>query len=100
MKTKEEIEELAEIAFQKELKDSNQNINWVGYGKGIRETVKETWKGLWIKGYLQSQLDKEKDIIKAKMSVYKRYADWNDEVADDANQCIERLKEQLSKLKS
>jgi hypothetical protein len=52
-----EIEKLAEIAFQDELIKSNQNINWVGYGKGIDGTSKERWIELWIKGYTQCQKD-------------------------------------------
>ena len=65
MKTKEEIEQLhkevvklvAEIAFKDELIKSNQNINWIGYGKGIDGTSKEKWLELFIKGYTQSQED-------------------------------------------
>lgn len=55
MKTQEEIEQLAESAFQDELIKSNQNINWIGYGKGIDGTSKERWMELWIKGYTQCQ---------------------------------------------
>lgn len=55
MKTPEEIKSLAETAFQDELIKSNQNINWIGYGKGIDGTSKEKWIELWIKGYNQSQ---------------------------------------------
>jgi hypothetical protein len=71
MKTKKEIEQLAEIAFKDELIKSNQNINWIGYGKGIDGTAKERWIELWIKGYTQSQEDMddkkytEEDIRKA-----------------------------------
>ena len=57
MKSKEEIEQLAEIAFKDELIKSNQNINWIGYGKGIDGTSKERWIELWIKGYTQCQED-------------------------------------------
>lgn len=57
MKTPEELKSLAEKAFQDELIKSNQNINWIGYGKGIDGTSKEIWIDLWIKGYNQSQKD-------------------------------------------
>ena len=57
MKTQEEIEQLAEIAFKDELIKSNQNINWIGYGKGIDGTSKERWIELWIKGYTKCQED-------------------------------------------
>lgn len=57
MKTQEEIEQLSETAFQDELIKSNQNINWIGYGKGIDGTSKERWIELWIKGYTQCQED-------------------------------------------
>ncbi len=59
MKSKKEIEQLAETAFQDELIKSNQNINWIGYGKGIDGTSKEKWIELWIKGYTQCQEDWE-----------------------------------------
>jgi hypothetical protein len=79
MKTKEEIEQLhkevvklvAEIAFKDELIKSNQNINWIGYGKGIDGTSKEKWLELFIKGYTQSQEDMadkkytEEDMLKS-----------------------------------
>ena len=55
MKKPEEIKSLAETAFQEELIKSNQNINWIGYGKGIDGISKEKWIELWIKGYTQCQ---------------------------------------------
>lgn len=97
MKTTEEIKSLAEIAFQDELIESNQNINWIGYGKGIDGISKEKWIELWIKGYAKYQKDTEEDLIKAKITVYNRYTEWNEEVASDARLCIERLNESLNK---
>lgn len=55
MKTKEEIQVLAEIAFKDELNNSNQDPNWVGYGKGIDGISKDKWIELWIKGYTESE---------------------------------------------
>lgn len=103
MKTPEEIQVLAEKAFQDELIKSNQNINWIGYGKGIDGTSKERWIELWIKGYTKYQEDNsnkkytEEDLIKAKINCYKYYTEWNEEVASDAQERIIKLTELLNK---
>lgn len=61
-KTPEEIKVLSEIAFQDELIKSKQNVNWIGYGKGIDGVSKEKWIELWIKGYTKSQEDNVTEI--------------------------------------
>ena len=55
MQTEEEIEILAEVAFQKAVDESNQDKNWIGYGKGVDGVSKAKWTQIWIKGYLGSQ---------------------------------------------
>lgn len=37
----------------------------------------------------------EEAEVKAKIDAYERYTHWGDEVANDANKCIENLKKKL-----
>jgi len=62
----DDVEKMAEDAYQKELIKSNQDVNWIGYGKGIDGIEKSKWKKLWINAYkAATKTFTEDDVRKA-----------------------------------
>lgn len=94
MKTPEEIQVLAHKFVSKDGNFTKNQLNQMTWGFAERG---------FIEGYSKCQEDNsnkkytEEDLIKAKISVYDKYTEWNEEVASDARRCIERLNESLNK---
>lgn len=126
MKTPEEIEKLIKDSIYKEIKADNQSdkyfenawMVWWGlmdtnFMNGIIKAFTKYEKDNEEKVFslvseitdLNEQIDvlkknkkyTEEDLIKAQISVYNRYTEWNEEVASDARVCIKRLNESLNK---